>query len=95
MKRIATTFVLATAAALAACSPSAQNETAEAGNAIGADVSATTENAINDVDAATDDALGSAEATMDNAGESIENGTDRAAEATGEALTDAGNSLKN
>ncbi len=94
MKRIATVALIATAAALAACSPSAQNETAEAGNAIGSDISATTENAINDVDAATDSALGSAEATMDNAGQSIENSTDRAAAATGEALTDAGNAMK-
>lgn len=105
MKRLATTALIAAAAALAACSPKAQNETAEAGNAIGADISATTGNAINDVEAATDSALGSAEATLDNAGakmergadragDSIENGADRAAAATGEALTDAGNAMK-
>ena len=37
---------------LAACSPNAQNETAEAGNAIAADTAATTRNAVSDVDAA-------------------------------------------
>lgn len=105
MKRIATTALIATAAMLAACSQNAQDQTAQAGNAVGADISATTSNAVSDVDAATDSALGSAEATFDNAGtniergadragQSIENGTDRAAHAAGEALTDAGNSLK-
>ena len=42
MKFLAITAGIATAAALAACSPQAQNESAEAANAIGADVSATT-----------------------------------------------------
>ncbi|MCC2979899.1 MULTISPECIES: hypothetical protein [unclassified Sphingomonas] len=105
MKFFAIAAGLATAAALGACSPKAQNETAEAANAVGSDVSATTENAVDDVDAATDEALGSAEATLDNAGakaergadragNAISNSADRAADATGEALTDAGNSLK-
>lgn len=105
MKRITTTILLATAAALAACSPTAQNESAEAANAIGSDVRATTSNAINDVDAATDQALGSAETKLDNAGVDLQRGADRAgaaigntadraAHATGEALTDVGNSLK-
>jgi len=95
MKFLAIATGLTAAVALAACSPNAQDQSAEAANAIGADVSATTGNAVDDVDAATDEALGSAEATIDNAGADLERGADDAAAATGEALTDAGNSLKN
>ena len=99
--------ILAAAATLglAACSPAARDETAEAGNAIAADASATTANAVSDVDAATDRALDSAGASMDNAGASmeagaertgaaIENGADRAADATGRTLRDAGNAVE-
>ena len=98
-------MALVAAAGLSACSQKAQNESAEAANAIGADASATTENAVGDVDTATDQALGSAAATMDNAGDSIaagadrtgnaiSNGADRAADATGAALKDAGNAIQ-
>ena len=53
MKRLFTTgLIAATALGLAACSERAQNETAEAGNAIAADTAATTSNAAGDVDAA-------------------------------------------
>ena len=105
MKFFAIAAGLAAAAALGACSPQAQNETSEAADAIGADISATTENAVNDVDAATDQALGSAEASLDNAGAraergaertgaAISNSADRAADATGNAMVDAGNELR-
>ena len=53
-KTIALVTVLATAMSVAACSPKAQNETAEAGNAMMSDVNATAAGAVNSVDAATD-----------------------------------------
>ena len=82
------------ATGIAACSQNAQNESAEAGNAMAADTEATTDNAVNDVDAATDQALGSAEAGLDNAGDAIARGADDAADATGNALVDAGNAVR-
>ncbi len=105
MRTLATATILAAATALVACSPSARNESAEAANVIGTDVSTTTRNAIDDVDAATDRALGSAERSLDNAGQDIERGADRAGAAidntadrarddAGEALIDAGNELQ-
>jgi hypothetical protein len=94
------------AAALAACSPNTADETAQAGNAIAADASATTANAVDDVDAATDRALDDAGTAIDNAGTRLEsgadragaaisNGADRAADATGAAMRDAGNRIEN
>lgn len=105
MKFLATAATFATAVALSACSPNAQKETSEAADAVGADISATTENAVNDVDRATDEALGSAEATLDNAGDraeagadragaAMERGADRAADATGNAMIDAGREIR-
>lgn len=98
-------LALGAALALAACSQNAQNESAEAGNALAADTEATTANAVTDVDAATDNALGSAEREADQAGASIENATDDAgaaiangadavADATGNTLSRAGAALK-
>jgi hypothetical protein len=67
---------LALTAGLAACSNNAQDQTAQAANAIAADASATTENAVDDVSAASDRALGSAERSLDNAGAKLDNATD-------------------
>ncbi|GAA0667742.1 hypothetical protein GCM10009102_17280 [Sphingomonas insulae] len=85
MKRLLFLAAVPLALGAAACSQNAQNETAEAGNAIAADTEATTRNAVSDVDAATDQAFGSAERSLDNAGERI----DAAADRTGDRL-DAG-----
>ena len=62
---------------LAACSDKAQNETAEAAEAIGADANATMSEAADDVEAATDGALGAAENAADRAGNAIGEGADR------------------
>jgi hypothetical protein len=105
MKIILLPVLAAAALGIAGCSQNAQNETAEAGNAIAADTAATTDNAVGDVDAATDRSLDRAGAAMDNAGadaeagadragQSIANGADRAADATGEALQSAGNAIR-
>lgn len=95
MKRLFTTgLIAATALGLAACSERAQNESAEAGNAIAADTAATTSNAVNDVDAATDRALDKAENSLDRAGEALKNSGDRAADATGNAMVRAGEDLR-
>jgi hypothetical protein len=81
-------------ATLAACSPAAQNETAQAADTVSADANATFGEAINDTDAAADRAFGSAEATMDNTSAAIGNATDDAVDTTGAALKDAGNSIE-
>ena len=97
-KTIALVTVLAATVGLAACSPKAQNETAEAGNAMMSDVNATTADAVNSVDAATDNAMGAVAGAADNASAKIANSADSAAAkmkaATGEAMTDAGNHMK-
>ena len=92
-----TVFALTASAAfaLAGCSQHAQNETAEAGEAVAADANATAQAATNDVDAAADAALGSAEQSIDGAGRAVANGSARAADATGNAMIDAGHALKN
>ncbi|MEN2784996.1 hypothetical protein ACFOKI_14810 [Sphingomonas qilianensis] len=93
-KFIAPVLIGAVAAMLAACSPAAQNETAQAGDQIAADANATFGEAINDTDAAADRAFGSAEATMDNSAATLGNAADDAADATGAALKDAGNAIE-
>lgn len=107
MKRIAITAVaLAAIVSLGACSKNAQDQSMEAANAVGADVSATTSNAVSDVQAATDQALNGAGAAMDNAGDAVKNkadkagdtlkqGADKARDAAGGALKDAGNAIQN
>jgi hypothetical protein len=57
MKKLITLVVtLATATGLAAYSPNARDQTAQAGNAVAADVNATTSNAGDRVEASTDHA---------------------------------------
>lgn len=63
---------------VAACSPKAQNETAEAADAITADANATMTEAVNDTEAASDQAFGAAENAIDSAGEKIGNVADAA-----------------
>ena len=95
MKRLMMTGLVAvTALGLAACSERAQNESAQAGNAIAADTAATTSNAVEDVDAATDRALNSAENSLDRAGATLRNSGDAAADATGNAMVRAGEGLR-
>lgn len=57
---------------LAACSPKAQNETADAADAITADANATMQTAINDVDAASDRAFGAAQNAAQPVGNAID-----------------------
>ncbi|MCW6530620.1 MULTISPECIES: hypothetical protein [Sphingomonas] len=107
MKRIAITAVAAAALiSLGACSKNAQDQSLEAANAVGADVSATASNAVGDVQAATDQALNGASAAMDNAGDAVKNkadkagdtikhGAEKARDAAGGALKDAGNAIQN
>ena len=59
MKKIVTVAMIAAFATLAACTSTAKNETAEAANAIVADVNATAAAGINSIDAATDNAMDS------------------------------------
>ena len=80
-KAIFASLALAAGLALAACSEKAQDETAEAANAVATDVETTTEEAVNDIDAATDDALSGAENSMDNAADATENAADNATDA--------------
>ncbi|WP_137899119.1 hypothetical protein [Sphingomonas sp. 2SG] len=79
------------AVGLAACSQNAQNETADAANAIAADTEATTRNAVSDVDVATDRAFGSAERHIDNAGDHLDN----AAAHADDRLDRAGDAISN
>lgn len=79
MKRFMMIALLATTVVgVAACSPKAQNETAEAADAIGADANATMAEAVNDTDAASDRAFGATENAMDAAGQKIGNVADAA-----------------
>ena len=57
MKKFAVIAAVAAAASLAACTPAAKNETAEAANVVASDINATAADAINSVDAATDNAM--------------------------------------
>ena len=94
MKKFALSIAAVAALGLAACTQNAQNETAEAGNAIAADANATMGEAIDDIDTATDNALGAAEATADQAGQSIENGADAVGAAASNATAEAGQELE-
>lgn len=79
MKKLTNVTIMAAAAiGLAACSPNAQNESAEAAEAITADANATMGEAINDTDAAADQAFGAAENAIDGAGVKIGNVADAA-----------------
>ncbi|OQW80070.1 MAG: hypothetical protein BVN32_01755 [Proteobacteria bacterium ST_bin14] len=79
MKKLTNVTIMAAAAiGLAACSPNAQNESAEAAEAITADANATMSEAINDTDAAADQAFGAAENAIDRAGVKIGNVADAA-----------------
>lgn len=93
MKKFALLPLLAIAA-LAACTPAAKNETAQAADTIAADANATMSQAINDTDAAADRAFGAAEATIDRSGAAVGNAADKAADETGNALKDAGNAIQ-
>ncbi len=77
MKRTTTIALMAMAViGLAACSPKAQNETAEAADAISADANATMTEAVNDTEAASDKAFGATENAMDSASDKIGNVAD-------------------
>ena len=89
MKRALLPLAAIAALGLAACSEQAQNETAEAANAIGADANATMGEAVQDVEAATDRALGAAENAADDLGNAIDAGADKA----GNAVEAAGDEL--
>ncbi len=79
MKKLTNVTIMAAAViGLAACSPNAQNESAEAAEAITADANATMGEAINDTDAAADQAFGAAENAIDRAGVKIGNVADAA-----------------
>ncbi|OYX37691.1 MULTISPECIES: hypothetical protein [unclassified Sphingomonas] len=79
MKTLTTIALMAAATiGLAACSPTAQNETAEAAEAITADANATMGEAINDTEAAADQVFGAAENAIDRAGQKIGNVADAA-----------------
>ncbi|MDB5674783.1 MAG: hypothetical protein JWM65_1765 [Sphingomonas bacterium] len=79
--------------AIGACSPKAQNETAEAADTVAADANATMVQAANDVDAAADRAFGSGEARIDNGAEAIGNAADKAKKGAGQAMRDMGNEI--
>lgn len=79
--------------AIPACSPKAQNETAEAADTVAADANATMVQAANDTEAAADRAFGSGEAMIDNGAAAIGNATDKAKKGTGQALRDMGNEI--
>lgn len=90
MKQVLLPLAAVAALGLAACSDKAQNEAAEAANAIGADANATMGEAVQDVEAATTSALGAAE----NAADSIGNTVDEGADKVGNAVDAAGDELK-
>ncbi|HEY0624395.1 hypothetical protein [Sphingomonas sp.] len=90
MKRVALSFAAVAALGLAACSEKAQNETAEAANAIGADANATMGEAVQDVQSATESALGTAENAADSIGNTVSEGADK----VGNAVEAAGDELK-
>jgi septal ring-binding cell division protein DamX len=90
IRRLAVLPALAVALLAIGCSHHAQNETAEAANAVAADANVTMQGAVNTVDSATDRAFGAAEATMNDVG----NAADRAKHKTGDELKDAGNEIE-
>ena len=82
-----------TSFAVAACSPKAQNEAAEAKDTISADANATAVEATNDTEAAADRAFGSGEAMIDNGAAAIDDAAHKAKKGTGQALKDVGNEI--
>ena len=91
---IKASFVLAAALGLAACSDKAQNEAAEAANAIGGDVQSTIDNAAADVANVSVDAVGAAENVADATGAAAANTAAKAKDATANVLDKAGDKLK-
>lgn len=79
--------------AVAACSPKAQNETAEAADTVAADANATMVQAANDTEAAADRAFGAGEAMIDNGASAIGNAADKGKHAAGQAARDMGNEI--
>lgn len=90
MKRALLPLAAVAALGLAACSDRAQNEAAEAANAIGADANATMGEAVQDVQDATESALGTAENAADSLGNTVSAGVDK----VGNAVEAAGDELK-
>lgn len=90
MKRALLPLAAIAVLGLAACSDKAQNEAAEAVNAIGADVNATMGEAVQDVQSATEGALGTAENAADSIGNTVSAGADK----VGNAVDAAGDELK-
>lgn len=93
MKKLAARFALALAIGLAACSPTAQNETAEAADAITADANATMSEATRDVDAASDRALGGLDNAVDTVGNTIDDATAKGKDKASQGLRDASNAI--
>ncbi len=91
MKKLAALLALPLAIGLAACSPKAQNETAEAADAITADANATMSEATKDVDAAGDRALGGMDNAVDTVGNTIDDATAKGKEKASQGLRDASN----
>jgi hypothetical protein len=88
MKPVAAFAVIAL---LAACSPKAQDETADAGNLIAADADASMNQAASDVSNAADRDFGAAEARIDNGGDVADNADDDDDQGTS---TGAGNDVE-
>ena len=93
-KFLIASIAFAAALGLAACSPKAQNETAEAADTIAADANATMSEAAGDTEAAADRALGAAETSIDNAGNAVGNAADSTLDATGNTLKKVGRDIE-
>lgn len=93
MKKLAALLALPLAIGLAACSPKAQNETAEAADAITADANATMSEATKDVDAAGDRVLGGMDNAVDTVGNTIDDATAKGKEKASQGLRDASNAI--
>lgn len=94
MKTVFAVTAAAIAMLLAGCSPTAQNETAEAAEAIAADANATMREAVSDLDAASDKAFGAAENAIDSVGNTIDTATDKGKAKASEALRDAADAIE-
>ncbi|GAA4767696.1 hypothetical protein GCM10023219_11800 [Stakelama sediminis] len=68
--------MLVGALALTACSKSAKDESAAAGNTVVGDANSTMSNAVDDLDAASNQAFGAAQNMMDNTADAMDNATD-------------------
>jgi hypothetical protein len=94
-------FLAVATLGLSACSEKTQQETSEAAAAASNDVAATgdaavetTSEAVNDAAVATDRAGESVEAGAERAGAAVNNGADAAADATGSALRNTGEAIR-